>query len=100
MFRVPPSSNRGLGLVTSPTKTGLLNGHISCRRLFVRRRIVLMLVVMFALFAGVYRTRTASADEWQPISPEELKMTSVAEAPGAPAVILYRQVDRDDSART
>jgi len=27
-------------------------------------------------------------------------MTSVPEAPGAPAVILYRQVDRDDSART
>jgi len=25
---------------------------------------------------------------------------SVPEAPGAPAVILYRQVDRDDSART
>jgi len=29
--------------------------------------------------------------------PEELKMTSVPEAPGAPAVYLYRQVDRDDS---
>jgi Domain of Unknown Function with PDB structure (DUF3857) len=27
-------------------------------------------------------------------------MTSVPEAPGAPAVILYRQVDRDDNART
>ena len=27
-------------------------------------------------------------------------MTSLPEAPGAPAVILYRQVDRDDSART
>jgi len=37
-----------------------------------------------------------NADEWQPISPEELKMTSVPEAPGAPAVYLYRQVDRDD----
>jgi Domain of Unknown Function with PDB structure (DUF3857)/Transglutaminase-like superfamily len=39
-----------------------------------------------------------SADDWQPISPAELQMTSVAEAPGAPAVILYRQVDRDDVA--
>jgi len=27
-------------------------------------------------------------------------MTSVPEAPGAPAVILYRQVDRDDNSRT
>jgi Domain of Unknown Function with PDB structure (DUF3857) len=39
-----------------------------------------------------------NADDWQPISPAELQMTSVAEAPGAPAVILYRQVDRDDVA--
>jgi Domain of Unknown Function with PDB structure (DUF3857) len=39
-----------------------------------------------------------SADDWQPISPAELQMTSVPEAPGAPAVILYRQVDRDDVA--
>lgn len=39
---------------------------------------------------------TTSADDWQPISPEDLKMTSLPEAPGAPAVILYRQVDRDD----
>ncbi|HYK38897.1 MAG TPA: hypothetical protein VEU98_02665, partial [Candidatus Eremiobacteraceae bacterium] len=41
--------------------------------------------------------RLASADEWQPITPEELKMTSLPEAPGAPAVILYRQVDRNDA---
>jgi hypothetical protein len=39
-----------------------------------------------------------NADEWQPISPAELQMTSVPEAPGAPAIILYRQVDRDDVA--
>src|ERR1700722_9640528 len=32
-----------------------------------------------------------------PISPDELKMTGLAEAPGAPAVILYRQGDREDS---
>jgi uncharacterized protein DUF3857 len=37
---------------------------------------------------------------FQPVSPEELKMTSEALAPGAPAIILYRQVDRDDNART
>ena len=45
---------------------------------------------------ATWRASTASADDWQPISPEELKMTSLPEAPGAPAVILYRQVDRDD----
>jgi len=40
--------------------------------------------------------RTVCGDEWQPVTQEELKMTSLPEAPGAPAVILYKQVDRDD----
>ena len=35
-----------------------------------------------------------------PISPEELKMTGEPLAPGAPAIILYRQVDRDDNGHT
>jgi Domain of Unknown Function with PDB structure (DUF3857) len=43
---------------------------------------------------------TASAQAFQPPTPEELKMTSEALAPGAPAIILYRQVDRDDNGRT
>jgi hypothetical protein len=42
----------------------------------------------------------AKADEWKPASPEDLKMTSLPEAPGAPAVYLYRQVDRNDSNRS
>ena len=46
--------------------------------------------------SATWRAGTASGDDWQPIAPEELKMTSLPEAPGAPAVILYRQVDRDD----
>src|SRR4030081_4104109 len=37
---------------------------------------------------------------FQPVSPEELKMTSEPQAPGAPAIILYRQVDRDDRGMT
>jgi hypothetical protein len=37
---------------------------------------------------------------FQPISPEELKMTAEPKAPGAPAIILYRQVDRDDRGQT
>lgn len=42
----------------------------------------------------------AGAVEFQPVSPEELKMTSEPLAPGAPAIILYRQVDRDDRGLT
>ncbi len=37
------------------------------------------------------------ADDWLPISPEELKMSSEPHAPGAPAILLYKQVDRDDN---
>src|SRR6184192_639649 len=68
---------------------------MSYRRLFL---LALLLVVLGA----VRPTQPVSAgDEWQPISQEELKMPSEPKAPGAPAIILYRQVDRDDSdART
>jgi len=60
------------------------------------RRVFLLVVVLLA-GAAVLRTRLATGDEWQPITQEDLKMTSEPKAPGAPAIILYRQVDRDDS---
>ena len=37
---------------------------------------------------------------FQPVSPDELKMTGDPKAPGAPAIILFREVDRDDRGRT
>jgi len=37
---------------------------------------------------------------FQPVNPEELKMTSEPQAPGAAAIILFRQVDRDDNRNT
>ena len=37
---------------------------------------------------------------FQPVNPDELKMLSEPQAPGAPAIILYREVDRDDNGRT
>ncbi len=37
-----------------------------------------------------------AGDDWLPVVPEELKMTTESLAPGAPAIYLYRQVDRDD----
>jgi len=37
---------------------------------------------------------------FQPVSSDEIKMTSEPLAPGAPAIILYRQVDRDDNGYT
>lgn len=40
----------------------------------------------------------ALADDWLPVTPQELRMTSEPNAPGAPAIVLYRQVDRNDAA--
>src|SRR5260370_18574964 len=61
------------------------------------RRLFLLILALFVV-AAVRRAQPVSAgDEWQPITPEELKMTGEPKAPGAPAIILYRQVDRDDS---
>ena len=62
----------------------------------IRRVAALACVVLLALSLAKLR-RASAGDEWQPISPEDLKATSDPAAPGAPAIILYRQVDRDDS---
>lgn len=41
--------------------------------------------------------RVSGASQPPAVTPEELKMTAEPLAPGAPAIILYRQVDRNDS---
>jgi hypothetical protein len=64
---------------------------MQCRRLFF------FVCVCCAHFLTLLPLEV-NADEWQPISQAELQMTSVPEAAGAPAVYLYRQVDRDDIA--
>lgn len=62
------------------------------------RRVFLLVVVLLA-GAAVQRAPSVSGDDWLPITPEELKMTSEPNAPGAPAIFLYRQVDRKDLGR-
>jgi hypothetical protein len=66
--------------------------------LLTRRRVGFFL---FLLFSGFYLSHHSvqAGDEWLPIDPAELKMTSEAKASGAPAIYLYRQVDRDDNGR-
>ena len=62
-------------------------------------RLAKLAVVGLAIF--MLATRTAKAGiGFQPVSPDEIKMTSEPLAPGAPAIILYRQVDRDDNGYT
>jgi len=43
-------------------------------------------------------TGPAAAETWLPLSQDDLKMTSEPKAPKAPAIYLYRQVDRSDAA--
>lgn len=58
------------------------------------RRVLILLAIILGVAAN--RLAQVKGSDWPPIMPEELRMTSVPEAPGAPAVILYRQVDRQD----
>ena len=48
----------------------------------------------------VFQPVLARALGFQPVSLDELKMTAEPLAPGAPAIILYREVDRDDRGNT
>jgi transglutaminase-like putative cysteine protease len=55
-------------------------------------------LMITGLTLAIFQAHQAGASvPFQPVDPEELKMTSEPLAPGAPAIILYRQVDRDDS---
>jgi hypothetical protein len=52
------------------------------------------------IIAMLATPKVAAGLGFQPVVPEELKMTSEPQAPGAHAIILYRQVDRDDNGQT
>ena len=58
------------------------------------------LLLASSLFCILAVPRVKAAVGFQPPSPDELKITSEPLAPGAPAIILYRQVDRDDNPHT
>ena len=59
------------------------------------RRMYFFSLLIF-LFSTLIAGSARAGDEWLPIDPAELKMTSEPLAPGAPAIYLYRQVDRND----
>lgn len=60
---------------------------------------LILWIAAFGAALAAFAPRCA-AQGFPPIAPDELKMTSEPQAPGAPAVILYREVDRDDNGRT
>ena len=58
---------------------------------FVRREALAAALVLLAL------TMPVRAEDWQPISQEDLRLAREPKAPTAAAIYLYRQVDRDDA---
>jgi hypothetical protein len=54
--------------------------------------------VFISPLLAVLLTSPVHAIEWLPVTPQELQLTSEPKAPGAAAIYLYRQVDRDDTA--
>lgn len=57
-------------------------------------------LLYLAILAGVLVSNAKANIGFQPVSQEELKMTGEPAAPGAAAIILYREVDRDDNTYT
>lgn len=51
--------------------------------------------IMLVLLSGL-----SFAQDFFPVSPDDLKMTGDPHVPGAPAIILFREVDRDDNGVT
>jgi hypothetical protein len=64
---------------------------------------ILLSLLAVSLVAGAWGAPKANASSpatgFRPVNPEELKMTSEPAAPGAPAIILYRELYRDDNAQ-
>jgi Domain of Unknown Function with PDB structure (DUF3857) len=61
------------------------------------RRLLLILAFISLFVAAASWASSKEGEPFGPIAPDELKLTSEPLAPGAPAIILLRQLDRDDS---
>ena len=69
--------------------------------MFIRCSFAGSALALPAVLGLFFLPATVSAQmSFQPVASEELTMASEPQAPGAPAIILYRQVDRDDNAHT
>lgn len=64
------------------------------------RRVLRILSQSSLLFVLTSLSTPVLSVSFQPVPADELKMTSEPKAPGAPAIILFREVDRDDRGNT
>lgn len=65
-----------------------------CRCSFSVRLIAIFLLQVSGLLLS---TPASASTGFRPVNPDEVKMTSEPKAPGASAIILFREVDRDDN---
>src|ERR1700681_3256584 len=98
MVRVQPSRRGRASVPPRPDARWEHPSRASRRSCVSYRR----LLTLAGLFCGAfYSSRPGSAGEgFQPVTPAELRMTGELKSPGAPAIILFRQVDRDDNGNT
>ncbi len=68
------------------------------RRLLATVSLTVTLLILIHM--GSARAEAFEGFGFQSASPQELQMTSEPLAPGAPAILLYRRIDRDDNGRT
>ncbi len=73
---------------------------MSSHRLCISSITPIAFITATVLGCGLLLPRPAWGIGFQPVNPEELRMTSEPQALGAPAIILYRQVDRSDDRYT
>src|SRR5512146_789819 len=59
---------------------------------------IFAVISLFLVGAAWAASPKEGGEPFGPVSQEELKMTSEPMAPGAPAILLYREVERDDVA--
>jgi transglutaminase-like putative cysteine protease len=95
MVRDQPS-RRGRFLASLPADAGFVHSMLGSTEDSVFQRCLLILIAVLVCGAAP----VLAGEGFQPVPPEELKMTSEPQALGAPAIILFRQVDRDDNGRT
>jgi len=95
-FFLPPKSREFGRRAPLPS----VRGCIMSTRYAIRLSAVKLVLISVVTIGLLLPVSAWAGSGFQPVNPEELKMTSEPQAPGAPAVILFRQVDRDDNRYT
>jgi hypothetical protein len=100
MVRVQPS-RRGTEPAALPTEDRFVRRFPTFQRRGSVSHQRFLPLVLGIFCAGIFDSRPVRAgDGFQPVTSDELKMSGDPKAPGAPAIILFRQVDRDDDSKT